>query len=97
MVFALAAKYVGDFDLDLRHEALFEDRWLFLCFWVDWDQYGESMLIVGFVRGREHIGAMFEPNNPYDMKPNGDECIHSRFYFPQAFHYPLIILIAIDL
>ena len=55
------------------------------------------MLIVGFVRSGEHIGAMFEPNNPYDMKANGDEGIHSRFYLPQAFHYPLIILIAIDL
>jgi len=55
------------------------------------------MPIVGFVRSGEHIGAMFEPNNPYDMKPNGDECIHSRFYLPQAFYYPLIIFIAIDL
>ena len=55
------------------------------------------MPIVGFVRSRKHIGAMFEPNNPYDMKPNRDECIHSRFYLPQAFYYPLIIFIAIDL
>ena len=40
---------------------------------------------------------MFESYHPNDMKSNGNERIHSRFYLTQTFYDPLIILISIDL
>lgn len=55
------------------------------------------MLIVRFEGSRKHIGAMLEPNDPNDMKPNRYERIHAWFYFPQPLDYPLIVLTAIDL
>ena len=97
MILSFTRKNVGDFDLNLGHEALLEDRWLFLRFGVDGDQYGKSVFIVGFVGGCEHIGTMFEADDSNDMKFDGDEGIHSWFYLSQTLYYPFIILTAIDL